>query len=398
MIDRANLVNKLKEKWKQLSPEDKRKFIIVLIILIVVLISYLGYVSTRSKKRTQAVTQSNVTSIELQRDLVERSYYTEAQKKYEELMKEIEELKMQQEELKKEKEALEKEAKSLKPVSPSLPAPPPPPPFSSTASTSLPSVPEGTGTTPSVPPPPPSPKIEYVGDILQVKGKPEEGSVEQKQEEREDVKKKYYLPPSFMEATLLSGLDAPAVTKGEGHPVPCLFRVKAPAVLPNQVKANLKGCFIIGEGLGNLASERADIRLVSLSCIDKKGRAVIDQQIKGFVVDNDGKIGLRGRVISKAGGVIARAMLAGFISGIGNTFAYHGYTYTYSPEGSLIVPKPEYLLKGGLGQGIAQAASEIQKFFMELARQTIPVVEVLPTRTVTLVVSQGSWLELKDLE
>ncbi|MEM0010976.1 MAG: TraB/VirB10 family protein, partial [Candidatus Bathyarchaeia archaeon] len=189
-----------------------------------------------------------------------------------------------------------------------------------------------------------------------------------------------------------------AISKAEGHPVPCLFRIKAPAVLPNKVKANLKGCFVIGEGLGNLASERADIRLVSLSCIDKKGRAVIDQKIKGFVVDSDGKIGLRGRVVSKMGGTIARALLAGFTAGLGNIFGYSAYQYYYSPEGGLLMPRPGQALSAGIGAGIQQAASQIQQFYLDLARQTIPVVEILATRNVTLVISEGVWLELKEYE
>jgi conjugal transfer pilus assembly protein TraB len=35
-----------------------------------------------------------------------------------------------------------------------------------------------------------------------------------------------------------------------------MIRVQAPAVLPNEVKANLKGCFVIAEGYGNLATHR----------------------------------------------------------------------------------------------------------------------------------------------
>jgi len=164
------------------------------------------------------------------------------------------------------------------------------------------------------------------------------------------------------------------------------------------VKANLKGCFVIGEALGNLATERADIRLVSLSCIDRKGKAVIDQRVKGFVVDNDGKIGLRGRVVSKMGATIARALLAGLASGIGRAFGYQAYTYTYSPEGTLIVPEEEKIAKAAIGGGISQAAEEIQKFYLDLAKQTVPVVEILATRNVTLVISEGTWLELKNYE
>jgi conjugal transfer pilus assembly protein TraB len=45
---------------------------------------------------------------------------------------------------------------------------------------------------------------------------------------------------------------------------------------------------------------------------------VIDQKVKGFIVDQDGKIGLRGKVVAKMGSMIARAALAGFASGVGD--------------------------------------------------------------------------------
>ena len=70
----------------------------------------------------------------------------------------------------------------------------------------------------------------------------------------------------------MSGLDAPTTSEAKGNPVPVLLRVKTPAVLPNSVKANLKGCFVIADGKGNLATERAELLLVSLSCLDRKGQ------------------------------------------------------------------------------------------------------------------------------
>ena len=201
-----------------------------------------------------------------------------------------------------------------------------------------------------------------------------------------------------MEATLLSGLDAPAVGKGEANPVPVLLRVKAPAVLPNAVKANLKGCFIIAEGLGNLASERADLRLVTLSCIDKKGNAVVDQKIKGFVVDTDGKIGLRGRVVSKMGSILARSLIAGIFSGLGQAISASGYTYSVSGSGTVSTLNTSDVAKTAVSSGISQAASNLQKFYLDLAQQTIPVVEVQATRNVTLVISEGINLEIKKYE
>ena len=247
---------------------------------------------------------------------------------------------------------------------------------------------------------PQKPRVEFLGDIEIISGQPlgSGQAKEAKEEKAEGIKKKntVYLPTSFMEATLLSGLDAPTVDSAKGQPVPVLLRVKDLAVLPNKVKSNLKGCFVIAEGHGSLADERAHLRLVTLSCIARNGDAVIDQKVKGFVVDDDGKIGLRGMVVSKMGSVLARSMLAGFFGGLGEAVRASSTKTSISALGTTQTIQPSDILKAGAGSGIAQAASELQKFYLELARQSLPVIEVGATKNVTLVVSEGVDLEIRE--
>jgi conjugal transfer pilus assembly protein TraB len=388
MDEKKGFIEKIKETWETLPTEQKSKYIKIGIALLLMMVGLLGYVlSHRGKELPKEIalqSQNKTQEVGVNVDLLQKTQYYEAQKQLEALKKELEELKKAKE---AEKEVKEKEGqKEEKRVEKAPPVPPPPPPVPA-------QVPPPQPYPATPPPPPPAPKPEIVGDIKVV-------SIEKKEEKKEVVgetkKKQVYLPPSFMEATLLSGLDAPAVGKGEANPVPVLLRVKAPAVLPNKVKANLKGCFVIAEGLGNLASERADLRLVSLSCIDKKGRAVIDQKIKGFVVDSDGKIGLRGRVVSKMGSILARSLIAGLFSGLGQAAMMQGYYY-YPTSGTQVI-KPEEVARVTVASGITQAAANLQKFYLDLASQTIPVVEIQATRNVTLVISEGVNLEIKELD
>jgi conjugal transfer pilus assembly protein TraB len=399
------IIEKVKETWAQLPTEQKSRFIKIGAALLLIVIGLLGYVLSHKggEKREIAKVESNKTQeIGVNVDLLQKTQYYEAQKQLEALKKELEELKKEKAErearvVREEKELKEKEERRIE-RKPSVPPPPPP----QVSKEVPPPPPPGVGAPSSGMAPPPPPKTEVVGDIKVVSA--EKGAGESKPASNETAtkdlasskKKQVYLPPSFMEATLLSGLDAPAVGKGDVHPVPVLLRVKAPAVLPNKVKANLKGCFVIAEGVGNLASERADLRLVSLSCIDKKGQAVIDQKIKGFVVDNDGKIGLRGRVVSKMGAILARSLIAGIFSGLGQSVAMQGmYYYPTSGVGMI---KPEDALRTTFASGIMQATANLQKFYLDLASQTIPVIEVQATRNVTLVISEGVNLEIKEFE
>ncbi|MEM3265253.1 MAG: TraB/VirB10 family protein [Thermoplasmata archaeon] len=217
-------------------------------------------------------------------------------------------------------------------------------------------------------------------------------------QEAQNQQEEVYLPTSFMEGILLNGLDAPTSSVGSNNPVPCLIRIQTPAVLPNEVKANLKGCFVIAEGVGDLATERANMRLVTISCIAKNGQAVIDQPIKGFVVDADGKIGLRGRVVSKMGSAIARSFIAGLFSGLGNAVQENAYTTTNTVLGNVssLGSSASDIAKQGIGGGIYTASNQIAAFYLSLAKQSIPVVEIGAGKKVTIVVSQGEMLKLMD--
>ncbi|PIV81625.1 conjugal transfer protein TraB, partial [bacterium CG17_big_fil_post_rev_8_21_14_2_50_64_8] len=46
------------------------------------------------------------------------------------------------------------------------------------------------------------------------------------------------------------------------------------------------------------ATERAQLRTETLSCVREDGR-VIEAELEGYAVGEDGKVGMRGRLVSK---------------------------------------------------------------------------------------------------
>jgi len=279
------------------------------------------------------------------------------------------------------------DGEGLPPALPGFPAPPadldgldqgiPPPPALPTA--------------PAAPPAPPVEKV--VGGIGQatIPLVPKEGA-------GPDSKKKnrmIYLPPGFMKARLLTGIDALASRDATSNPEPIIARVQAPAVLPNDVKANLSGCFVIGNATGSLAKERVEVQLVTLSCIDFEERSVVDQPVKGFFVDADGKKGLSGKVVTRAGAALARTFIAGTISGISqsveNTF---GNTST-SALGTVRTLDAGDAMKSGLSGGLSKSSDKLTDFYLDLARQAGPVVEVGAAKDVVVVIQEGVGLEIK---
>jgi len=207
-----------------------------------------------------------------------------------------------------------------------------------------------------------------------------------------------YLPPSFMEARLLTGFDASTSGKGTSNPEPLLLRIQTPAVLPNDIKANLSGCFVIAEAVGRLDKERADVRLVSLSCLSNEGKAIIDTPVKGFVTDSDSKVGLSGRVVSRMGAATARTIVAGFFGGMGDMLKSAATTQSTSALGTTTTVDSTQVAKYSIGGGLSEGAASLHDFYLTLAKQATPVIEVGAAKKITVIISEGKELEIREIE
>ena len=125
-----------------------------------------------------------------------------------------------------------------------------------------------------------------------------------------------FLPVSFTRGILLGGLDAPTGGQAQSNPQPVLIRLADNSVLPNQFRGRYRDCFVIAAGYGDISAERAYLRTESLSCVRSDG-ATLEVRIQGSVYGEDGKVGMRGRLVTKQGQMLANALLAGVVSGIG---------------------------------------------------------------------------------
>ena len=403
---------KLVKIWGTLRPEQRKKSIIAGVLVVLTVVAFGIYKSTRGSAPPPAPSAKREINLGAgDKDVLEKSLYNESTKV-------IDDMKTRMEDLQKQLKAVQ-EAKET-PEAPSLPLPnpgsgkglsgfmakdkgrppvPEPPPMPATGA-STPPLPPGfppspvqqPGTRTAVPGAVAAPKPEVYGGIKVVS--------QVDNDAKNDAKKKdgmkIYLPPSFMEGTLLSGMYAPANSGGKGEPLPGLIRIKNLAILPNSVKADLKGCFVIVEAQGSLFDERAHVRLDTLSCLAKNGESVIDQRVKGYVVDEDGFVGLRGTVVSKMGAAVARSLFAGFVAGFGDAVAQSTTITSISPLGTTQTFNTDEAAKAGAGKGLSQAGHDLQRFLLDLGKQAIPAIEVGAMRPVTVVISEGVDLEIKE--
>ncbi len=109
------------------------------------------------------------------------------------------------------------------------------------------------------------------------------------------VPKTVYLPVSFLNATLESGAYFDTSPKARNNLQPMIARIHGPATMPNDYTSSIvEGCYVTLEGYGNLSTERVDLRLNDLLCLDKDGNTTIDQKVTGYVTDETSHIGLAG--------------------------------------------------------------------------------------------------------
>ena len=55
------------------------------------------------------------------------------------------------------------------------------------------------------------------------------------------------------------------------------------------------------------------------------------------------------------------------------------------------------LLRGAVGAGLAGGSDTLAKFYLDLAKQTGPVIEVQAGKNITAVISEGVELQIKEI-
>lgn len=299
--------------------------------------------------------------------------------------------------LRQQVDTLDKKPTTVAPLALTLPPPPAPMPAQTPMSplppppmpTSLSGAKEDRTTEPPPPPRPPGIASFEVSDARVVP--PETaGKAEAKRDARS------YVPSgSFFRAALLGGLDAPTGGQAQSNPHPILMRVQDNAFLPNRYRFKIKECLALGASHGDISSERAYIRLESLSCVRHDGKA-IDVPVKGYVVGEDGKAGMRGRLVSKQGQVLANALVAGIGAGIGQAFQQSATTISTNPLGSVGTIDPGKQFQAGIGTGVGKALDRLSQYYITLAEKMFPIIEVDAGRTVDVVFSKGFSLETES--
>lgn len=198
-----------------------------------------------------------------------------------------------------------------------------------------------------------------------------------------------FLPAgSFVRVAMLNGVDAPTGGQAQSNPLPVAFHVLDVANLANQHKLDIRDCRVIAATWGDLSSERMMGRTETLACVIE-GEAV-EMPIKGQVIGEDGKAGVRGRLVTKQGQLLANTLFAGALSGIGKAFQSSATITSMGGGGITQTIDPDKIGQAAIGGGVGSAGQQLAQYYLKAADKLYPVIETDGGRTVELLITKGA--------
>ncbi|QJT37074.1 hypothetical protein E4188_22790 (plasmid) [Aeromonas media] len=230
--------------------------------------------------------------------------------------------------------------------------------------------------------------------------KPTNPEIEKKKRDMVKAKAKTYIPAgSIISGVMLNGVDAPTALSKNASPLPTTIRVKLDVLMPNSYNADLADCFVIGSVTGDLASERAYIRSVTMSCINERGESLETGMIGYAVSDYDGRNGIRGTVVSRAGKALIATFGASFLSAVAEASkptAIPSLDQNPGDTTAFQTPNMGDVGKSGIMGGVAGGSDRLAQYAIAIADQQWPVIEISPGTPVTFFLEKGMSLPVVE--
>jgi conjugal transfer pilus assembly protein TraB len=203
-----------------------------------------------------------------------------------------------------------------------------------------------------------------------------------------------YLPPnSIAKARVIVGVDASAGVNSQTDPLPVVLRITGPARSVYRdgklLTTKIEGCLVNGAARGDLSSEKVYVKLQRMTCPQANGRYAVSD-VKGFI-SFGGKTGVRGRVVSREGGLATQAFFAGLVSGVGN--AFQGANAIPRIAQDPVLPSASDVGIQAIGGGAANAGNTLSQYLIERAEQYQPVIEMPTGIDVEIVFLEGVFIQ-----
>lgn len=211
--------------------------------------------------------------------------------------------------------------------------------------------------------------------------------------------KDYITTGSFARAVLLTGVVAGTGTQVASSPSPVLVRLTDHAIFSKAYKTEqIKEAILIGSCVGKANSDRAECRVETLSLVNRNGQ-IIEKQVEGWLIGEDGRPGIRGVVVDKSSDLLRMSILTGMLSGMSQFFQNQATSSVYpiSPFiGQQNALGATDSLKAGGFAGMSNALEKVADYGIRRAEQLTPVIVIASGREIDVVFKKGFSLKLDD--
>lgn len=195
-------------------------------------------------------------------------------------------------------------------------------------------------------------------------------------------------------------MDAPTGSSAQKNPFPVLVRLKADAILPNRYTADVKECFVVSSGFGDLSSERAYIRAESISCVRQDG-GVIEVPWMRMRWAKTARLVFADASSANKALYCAMHCWPAFCADSRICLVERKPRCWRWPD-PLAWPQPRFnaplarIRWGGALRGTGYAMERLANYYIDYAENLFPVIEIDVTRKINLVVQRGTKLRLLE--
>ncbi len=206
---------------------------------------------------------------------------------------------------------------------------------------------------------------------------------------------------TVVKAVLVSGADCSVAVQKPTGPNMMLLRPLDDGKLPRGVRVALKGSVIIGNAIGDIASERVYVRAERMTLVERNG-SFVETEISAYISGEDGREGLRGVVVDRSGQIITRAAFAAFLQGVNESLQATLNNQTIEKLAEVNHPGRTILdvdtFRNAAFQGGSTGLAKLSEYYIKRAEQLQPAIQVAAGRVVDVIFTKTVRVGENDLK
>ena len=207
----------------------------------------------------------------------------------------------------------------------------------------------------------------------------------------------FTIMPGFTKATIITGAAVPTLTQAQSTSRPVWLSFNGETLIANNDTMDVGECLIEAAATGDFSSGVAEIRLSKISCsaTDKNGQKYkLISPVKGWVYSEIGQYGLKGRLVSKEGTIIEKAIPLTVLEGLTKAMSNLGNSGSNALVGTQTTT-PGISFRNGATSGADKALGKISDYYLKILASLNPVIEIKAGRQVVVAFAGGEKVKFK---